>query len=81
MQVSPQTAESLKSAAVIAVGGAGLATSWTLLEMATLAATIVSVFVGLATFAYMVSMVWLNIKKGKQIDKTGITKAPFKKAS
>jgi len=66
-----QTADTIKDAAAITVGGVGTATTWGLSEVA----VIVSIMTGLATFVFMLSMVWLNIKKAKQLDKTGSTRS------
>ncbi len=74
MSIKQQTAEQLKHAAQISIGAVGTGATWGLSEVA----TGVSIMVGLATFAYMCSMVWLNIKKGKQLDKTGSTRFPNK---
>ena len=73
--MTQQTAATLKDAASISVGAEGTATSG---AAATLEATfglseiamVVSIMTGLATFVFILSMVWLNIKKGKRIDRT-----------
>ena len=72
-----QTAETLRQASHAAVGAVGTGATWGLSEVA----TGVSIFVGLMTGAYMLSMFWLNIKKGRRIDRTtvdakGDTKPP-----
>ncbi len=64
--VKQQTAETLKQASHAAIGAVGTVASWGLSEIA--AGT--SVFVGISTGLYMLSMFWLNIKKGKRIDRT-----------
>ena len=76
-EMKQQTAETLKQAAHAAIGATGTAATWGLSDVA----TGVSIFVGLCTGAYMVSMIWLNVKKGKRIDRTtvddkGDTKPP-----
>lgn len=67
-----QTADTMKDTAAMAVGGAGTIATWGLSEIA----VVVSIMTGLATFLFMLSMVWLNIKKGKQLDKTGSVRPP-----
>ena len=67
-----QTADTLKDTAAIATGAAGTGVTWGLSEVA----VIVSIMTGLATFVFMLSMVWLNVKKGKQLDKTGSARPP-----
>lgn len=68
MDMKQQTADSLKDAAAISVGAVGTGASWGLSEVA----VIVSIMTGLATFAFMLSMVWLNIKKAKRIDRSTV---------
>lgn len=71
-EMKQQTAETLKQASHAAIGAVGTGATWGLSEVA----TGVSIFVGLCTGAYMVSMTWLNIKKGKRLDRTGNTRPP-----
>jgi len=72
MDMKQQTAEHLKQASHAMVGAVGTGATWGLSDVA----TGVSIFVGLCTGAYMVSMIWLNIKKGRRLDKSGNTKPP-----
>jgi len=77
--MTQQTAATLKDAATIVLGAVGTATSgaaatleaeWGLSDVS----MVVSIMTGVATFFFVCSMTWLNIKKGKQFNKTGSTK-------
>ena len=76
--MTQQTAATLKDAACITLGTIGTATSgaaatlkveWGLSDVA----MVVSILTGIATFFFVCSMTWLNIKKGKRLDRTGST--------
>ena len=82
-----QAADTIKQAVDSSIGIIGTIATWkiavlaeveTLSTVETMTAIIVSGIVGFSTAAYMCSMVWLNIKKGKQLDKTGSTRFPQK---
>lgn len=67
-EMKQQTAETLKQASHAAIGAVGTGASWGLSEVA----TGTSIFVGICTGLYMLSMFWLNLKKGKRIDRSTV---------
>jgi len=76
-EMTQQTAANLKDTATIVLGTVGTATSGAAASMETTwglsdIAMIVSIMTGLATFVFILSMVWLNIKKGKRIDRSTV---------